>query len=543
SATVETTTSRAPIVVTTPNDVKDSGDGYTSLREAYAAARNGDTIVFDLSGFTGQYDVEGAVSLNDTLTIQKSITIDGQVDGGANIVVDGKSGAGKASGYYRILTVGNKSAVSLNNLTLQNGKGLKDSETNVSGDSGGAVYVRTGSDVTLNYVTLKNNSGNNGGAISIESSSTKPTGATLTVVDCRFEDNNAHMKAGGAIYIVPNSTVTVTDTTFVGNYANSGGAISVNKSEITLTNGVFEENHADGQSTENAGTKNGGGALYAIDSAVTVDGATFADNKATNEGGGFKLVGADSVGLITNSTFTSNLNDGNTQHSVGGAIYLNEGELEISESTFSNNGFDDDGARTRNGGAIYVQSGKLTTSENASFGTLTGNAAQQGGAVYVAISQSGDVASVQGATFEENEATEGGAVYVYSGPFSATGGSFEGNVATTGGAIYVGSNSNVADPIVTVDGVAFSGNEATEGGAIYVWRGSVAVEGGEFNENVAKNGGAIYNRSETTLSNASFVGNIAESGGAAYAASGTIAADKNVFEANVATKYGGAVYV
>ncbi|MBR4753492.1 MAG: LEPR-XLL domain-containing protein, partial [Thermoguttaceae bacterium] len=568
------------IFVTTPNDVKDANDGYTSLREAYASASDGDTIKFDLSEYDGAYDVEGAVSLNDTLSIQKSITIDGQIDGGANIVVDGKSGAGKASGYYRILTVGNKSAVCLNNLTLQNGRGINPNGTQVNGNVGGAVYVRIGSDVTLNNVTLKNNSGNDGGAIGLESSSLKATGATLTVNDCWFEGNNARMKSGGAINVVSNSNVTITNTTFKDNYANSGGAIGFVQSNIVdatkpttlvLDNVVFDSNDAQGSSIENAQTHNGGGAVYVKGyDSVTIKDSTFSGNTARRQGGAIRLVGDNCVCTIENTIFSDNQNYGESSDGVGAAISLEAGSLKVSGSTFERN------ATSNQGGGIYVSGGTLGTldpeTSDASFGTFTGNTATQGGAVYIAISQSGDVASVGGATFKENEATEGGAVYVYSGAFAATDSSFSDNDATDGGAIYVGVNSNNQNylaPTVTLDGVDFNGNGAeANGGAIYVWRGTldvdggsfeentatnggaiyvdggtVDVEGGAFNRNVAENGGAIYNKSATTLANASFKTNTAENGGAAFAASGTIAASKNVFETNVATKYGGAVYV
>ncbi|MBR4752570.1 MAG: fibronectin type III domain-containing protein [Thermoguttaceae bacterium] len=520
----------------------DYNDDVVSLREAiqYAQSKNIEDPVIKFAS-----NLSGTITLWDTLTINKPITI----DGGNRIILDGNEGIDSRLKYnqeevgfnaHRMFTISsNTSGVELKNITLQNVNTVNGS----SGNLGGVIYLRNNAEATLTNVTVKNNTVFHS-AIANEVKSNVGYPAVLTVVDCAFDNNDGGSTNAGAIQIT-DATLNVKGGSFSGNAGSSGGAIWVERAQIMIDGTTFDSNKATGQVAESPKTevKNGGGAVYAVDSTISVVNAEFDGNLSTRQGGAIRLVGDASVCTVENTTFRSNQNNGANSESVGGAIYVEAGSLDVSGSTFEYNAANVKGA---GGGAIYVAGGTLA-SESGTLGTFTGNTAAKGGAIYVAIAQNGGDVEVKGGSFEGNVANEGGAIYVYSGPFAAANSSFEANEAKDGGAIYVGANytsSVYSAPTVSIDAVAFSENVAeNNGGALYVWKGTVAVNGGAFEENEATNGGALYNVSDTTLTKAVMSSNSADNGGAACAAGGTINVDGASFNGNVATKYGGAAYV
>src|SRR5690606_15762581 len=80
------------------------------------------------------------------------------------------------------------------------------------------LYVTNSGDLTLNHITVRGGSATSGGGIYI-------AGGILTVTNTTFSDNDAN-SMGGGIYNMAGSTLTVSNSVFSGNSAYSyGGAI------------------------------------------------------------------------------------------------------------------------------------------------------------------------------------------------------------------------------------------------------------------------------------------------------------------------------
>jgi predicted outer membrane repeat protein len=192
-----------------------------TLRDAIAAANATDvsaTIDFSPS-ISG-----GTITLGSILPVvtARTLLIDGT---GRDITISGH-------GLYQIMNIGNSSAVTLNALTIANGKCVTET-SNCTYASGGAIYMYGYGDpgsLTITNSTFYGNSATNGGAIFTDSQ--------LTITNSTFYGNSAGF--GGAIY-QDNSTLTVTNGTFSNNTATGagqGGAI-LNAGSATLYNTIL----------------------------------------------------------------------------------------------------------------------------------------------------------------------------------------------------------------------------------------------------------------------------------------------------------------
>ncbi len=139
-------------IVTTLDDVVDSRDGMTSLREAIGWANEGDVITFD-SSLAG-----GTMTLNGTqLEITKGVTIDASYIGGITIHANSQSRVFKLSGGS------DENPIELIKLTITGG---------YTQGSGGGIYI-SDSVVMLSYSDIVNNTVyySHGGGIYSERSS------------------------------------------------------------------------------------------------------------------------------------------------------------------------------------------------------------------------------------------------------------------------------------------------------------------------------------------------------------------------------------
>ncbi|MEZ0299943.1 MAG: right-handed parallel beta-helix repeat-containing protein [Candidatus Methylacidiphilales bacterium] len=199
----------------------------------------------------------------------------------------------------------------------------------------------------------------------------------------------------------------------------------------------------------------------------------------------------------------------------GGALYVQSGSLNLSNTMFINN------AATSVGGAIVnFSTGSLTLSnvifQNNSAGTAGGALYDAAGVGPVSISNStfttnytsnfgGAVAHLSSSrlfvadtTFDTNAATDGAGIS-NSGALSVTGSTFLSNVAgSSGGGIYNDTAATAA-----IANTAFTNNRAQFGGAIHNNAGTVTIHNGTFTANstvtTIGKGGAIYNEVDGTL--------------------------------------------
>ncbi|MGB0112939.1 MAG: hypothetical protein WBP59_06935, partial [Ilumatobacteraceae bacterium] len=131
-------------------------------------------------------------------------------------------------------------------------------------------------------------------------------GAEIGLFDGEFR--NHRTDGYGGVVFVTNGTVRVAGATFVDNAALGGGAIAGVGIEFTAQSSTFETNGASG----------GGGAVHLLDpSHFSIDGTTFTNNTALDQGGALYIRGQSSRGSrqLLSPTF-----DGNSAGNEGGAV-------------------------------------------------------------------------------------------------------------------------------------------------------------------------------------------------------------------------------
>ena len=409
-------------------------------------------------------------------------------------------------------------------------------------------------------------------------------GQTKSVANDEFKSNDVTASGmwGGAIW--NKGTLTVTDTVFEGNeansgvhhqYGNSGGAIGAGTGSVTKISGsTFKENVA----------FNDGGAIASF-GTIEIVGSTFDSNTASSDtadtqaiGGGAIAFGAESDATIssasvTNTTFKNNLSD-----TDGGAIGTrkaadanNSGAKLVIDATFEGN------TAKKKGGAIYntfyADGGVQVT------GVFKGNKANgDGGAIFNdgAFDKSGTkggVMTVTNAKFTENQSGDWGGAITNGGTLTVIGGTFDFNVAkVVGGAIATyGSSENTV-----ITGATFTNNHAEEDGGAIGNYGAINISGSTFigntahltgsdwsTVNTAKQDdanspigggaislGAVSSTEITSITNTLFKENKSGYNGGAIAT--RLAAHANnkdaklvvsgTFESNEAVKSGGAIY-
>lgn len=173
------------------------------------------------SGGTVRFACDATITLVSTIPVRKPVVLDAT---DRTVIIDGGGAVG-------LFSVGGGATFGIDNLTLQNGN---------SGAVGGAIDASHGGSVTVVNSTVAHNRAGTGGAIAAGGN------ASVTVLASTFVDNSTTGGDGGAIN---GSTVSVTNSTFVGNQAGHGGALHA-VSGLTVANSTFVNNVATGASFE-----------------------------------------------------------------------------------------------------------------------------------------------------------------------------------------------------------------------------------------------------------------------------------------------------
>ncbi|MBT3219749.1 MAG: hypothetical protein HN348_11705, partial [Proteobacteria bacterium] len=247
------------------------------------------------------------------------------------------------------------------------------------------------------------------------------SGAITITGNTLFHDGQA--QKGGAIYLSAYVSLDIDGATFTNNDAeNDGGAISVMASSLNMlaTNATFQSNTAG---------DNGGAIANADTTSWSLLDVDFIDNEAAKSGGAVYVYpywpGLGDLDIRGN--FTTN----DAQN--GGAIYaFSSNSLSIEDSTFTSN------TATNDGGALYIDQVSYFTAKRAE--TCLNSASADGGAAYIHTYNS---SSWKNSSFTENTSgQEGGAIYVTSSAFSLINNTFLSNSATiAGAAAYAQSTS------------------------------------------------------------------------------------------------------
>lgn len=368
--------------------------------------------------------------------------------------------------------------------------------------------------VTVSNSDIQNAKSNNrGGAMTLWHDGNKKEQVINKVIASKFVNNSATNEGGAISFSAYGSfnnlgKAEISDSTFQGNSAKHGGAISTEAVTLTVNNSNFIANKATGW----------GGAIHvtnvASNASLVVKNSTFVDNQAGSVGGaiGLPTGSGTSSTIVENSIFKNN-------HAVDGGAIGNYGALEVTGSLFEGNtaqlAYDEEtkswtkpveDTTPVGGGAISLGAVSNTKAATITSTTFKNNVSgKNGGAVATRSGKDANNSEAKleiSATFIGNEAKlDGGAFYntFYAGEGVKVSGVFTDNLAgKNGGAIY---NDGAIDKAGNAGGVMvlsdshFSGNKAGElGGAIYN-SGTLTLSGNNvFENNTDKNGfNDIYN--------------------------------------------------
>ena len=209
--------------------------------------------------------------------------------------------------------------------------------------SGGTIYLTSTLVISKNLtidgstlaskITLSGDSDNNGTGDVRVFHTTSPAFATITLNSLIVAKGYDSGEGGGLLADI-HTTVNIINSTFSGNSADNGGAISVYG-----TANIIDSTFSGNSSTNSAG---GGGAIL-NSQILTIKNSTFSNNTADNNGGGGALFNASPNATIANSTFFGN------SAAVGGAITTTN-SLTITNSTISGNS-----AYGGSGGGLTIQ--------------------------------------------------------------------------------------------------------------------------------------------------------------------------------------------
>ena len=398
---------------------------------------------------------------------------------------------------------------------------------------GGAIYNQAGQVWVTDNTSFENNQVTNqglgapsyGGAIySID--------GRLQVTSSVFHDNYAE-QSGGAIYIERNPVaetsgmLTIQDSDFTENHSlGDGGAISlvyeVEGAIIVTSN--FDQNWS----------TNYGGAIYSMGSVVDADFSQFRQNEADFGG----AVYTKRVAEVPLSEFRSSNSYyiNNTATDIGGGIFSENSNLEISDSYFEANWADSCGA-IRNGGSpgLNVRAGGLETalripsSSKIEDTQINFNHAQglDGGGICHVM---GDLI-VQDSIISGNTAPEAGGGMLIQDRAELINNLFLINMAANGGGVYIGHPLSMG-----------SGNWLEHVDVDYL-DFYTAIKGSDFSANSSNRGGAgvfAHSTGTTLIDKTTFRNNTAAgAGGAVLRFDGKMFINNSTFSANSAYKGGG----
>ena len=188
-------------------------------------------------------------------------------------------------------------------------------------NAGGCIY--TSQALTINNagsVFSGNYGGGSGGCIW--------AGSTLNINGATTFDSNYTTTANGGGAIIAGGVSTITDATFVNNYAGDFGGAFYPLTTSTINTSTFEGNYLTAATT-------GGGAIYLKNAAytVTINNSTFVGNNAgAGQGGAINTYNnASAVAAVYNSTFYNNTATGTTQSLFAGSA----GKIQLYNSIVS----------------------------------------------------------------------------------------------------------------------------------------------------------------------------------------------------------------
>jgi CSLREA domain-containing protein len=215
--------------------------------------------------------------------------------------------------------------------------------------------------------------GGDGGAIGISTGTVAGDSVTATVSmsgdtfehDTAGTSSSAVASAGGAVSIAPETSGSITGSTFSdnavkgGDDSGAGAILDEDESVFSYANDTFTSNSAEE-----------GGALILESASATISRTTFSHNTAEKEAAGLGMV--EAAFSVSGSTFSDNSLSGSDGEGAG--VVVVEALGTISNSTLTGNS----AGKSGEGGGILADEGEVTFDSD----TVTANVAGTGSGVY-----------------------------------------------------------------------------------------------------------------------------------------------------------------
>ena len=417
-------------------DISGADTAWKNLKQAVEGAQEGGVITV-----MGNVKATNDTGNNGAINVTTSLTIKGKI----GTTLDANQSA-LGTNAHRIFTVtGDKTELTLENLTLKNGKG----STNEYGGAIDAAGIKT---LTLKHCAIEDCTAYGGCGIFLNG------GVKAVLESCTITGCQTTSDGGGAIYagasgkqpivrikggLIKNNTGHIT-----------GGAINIIRGSLYIN--TDEEGNPDTISTK---TEIGINALEASGGAGNFGGGIYClwDNKP----GKLKIHNVKIWSCTVKAVDTNN----REANGAGISVY-GKGDVLLSSVELYGCQFDESGTYTL--------------------------AQKQGGGICL---RNGAEASIKGCTFDRCKANQGGAFYIETGKANIENCTFIKNSASeSGGALHIGNTSDDCNVIINdsvIGGSASNANTASsKGGGICVYRGTCTVKKVNIQNNIATTGGS-----------------------------------------------------
>ncbi|MYD08731.1 MAG: hypothetical protein F4X02_01690 [Chloroflexi bacterium] len=387
-----------------------TADDACSLADAITAANRDEAVDGCVAG-------AGA----DVITLSEDVTLEAELPRiTSEITVEGGGYAISGAEAYRIFYVEASGTLTVERLTLREGRAGIEISPGHWDDDGGAVYNE--GELSIKKSIFVDNAAAWGGAIANRS--------RLRVMESTFV-NCSGFAGGGAIFSFDGSKLNVNASQFTSNSGALGGAIGILKGETFFLGGS--------SFTDNAASW--GGAISSQGTLV-IDDSTFARNLAESGGA---IVSSGELSVF-DTKFSGN-------YAIRAGAIANSGDLKVNRSKFTSN--------IAGAGGSQVAYGKSTESNRGYHPYVTG----WGGAIR--NDEDGEV-TIGESSFTDNAAGFGGAVFSI-GALSVTSTSFSGNGADkSGGGLFLPNHGQGAID-ATLSHLTLAANSADEGGGIHTY--------------------------------------------------------------------------
>ena len=452
----------------------------------------------------------------------------------------------------RVMYIGANAVVTLENITLSNGK--------IIDDVGGGVCIFGGNFTMSNGAVIRDctsdvKESGGGGVYMLYGEFTMTGDAKISNCNANNTLSNEFC-CGGGVYVADgefnmSDTASIDDCNALSDdNSRYGGGVYLASGKFNMTGGSIKNCDVKGFSDY-------GGGVYVAGGEFTMSGGTISwsgDDYCAEQGGGVYVAGGN-----FNMSGSAKIEGCKTYYYGGGIYVANDATFTMSGGTISSCEVNNPkSGKSAYGGGVYQKAGTFTMTG----GTISGckviisgdnsTGVTNGGGVY----QAGGTFEMTGGTISGCTAEQGGGVYKYSGVFKMQGGTIGGGeetlgcTANQGGGVYLGSlgSSSISSGII-------SNCSAKQGGGVYYngdSNNTFTMYSGEISKCTAEQGGGVYvNNGEFKMSGSAKIDKCeaSERGGGVYQNGGRFEIFKNtdgtnnVIISNNTAKSGGGVCV